>query len=179
MGGKLQSAPSQLNFDTYLTNLKYAATVLEKEDILGVIEPINPVSVPGYILNDYKFAVQTLKSVNSKNLKIMVDLFHLQMLAGNITNNLKDFIPYIGHVQVKIISHKTLINKIKYTICYKIAQTPHRHEPNSPGEVNLLYVLEQLEATRCYDNDYIGCEYKPTTTTLEGLGWVKEFGYSL
>ena len=101
MGGKLQSAPSQDHFDTYLENLKYAATVLEEEGILGVIEPINPVSVPGYILNDYKFAVQTIKEVNSKNLKIMVDLFHLQMITGNIANNLKELMPYIGHVQVK------------------------------------------------------------------------------
>ena len=103
MGGKLQSAPSQDHYDTYLANLKYAATVLEKEGILGVIEPINPVSVPGYFLNDYKFAVQTLKAVNSKNLKMMVDLFHLQMLAGNIANNLKEFLPYIGHVQVVVL----------------------------------------------------------------------------
>ena len=71
------------------------------------------------------------------------------------------------------------MSKLVFIFKFKIAQTPDRHEPNSPGEVNLLYVLDQLEATNCYQNDYVGCEYKPKTTTLEGLGWIKEFGYNL
>ena len=100
MGGKLQNERNSENKRTYISNLKYAAEILEKEGILGVIEPINSITVPGYFLNDYTLALEVLKEVKSQNLKMMVDLFHLQMITGNITNNLKELMNYIGHVQV-------------------------------------------------------------------------------
>ena len=73
------------------------------------------------------------------------------------------------------------MNYNKYLLILQIAQTPDRHEPTTAGELNFRYIFEQIE--KYYDpNDkfsWIGCEYKPLTTTQEGLGWIREFGYSL
>lgn len=157
MSGKLEHSPTKEHHETFLKNLKYAAGFLEKENVVGVIEPINHYSVPGYFLNSFKYAIDALQSVGSDNIKLMVDLFHLQLIQGNIINSLRDFQPFIGHVQ--------------------IAQAPNRNEPNTQGELDLKYILRELE--KIGYNDYIGCEYKPLTTAGEGLRWVEEFGYKL
>lgn len=157
MSGKLETnQPSQAHRDTFITNLKYAAKYLNHEGITGVIEPINHYSVPGYFLNDFKYAIETIKAVGSDNLKLMVDIFHLQMIQGNVTNSLKDFAPFIGHVQ--------------------IAQAPNRNEPNSDGELNYKFILQEID--KVYDG-CVGLEYKPLKNTVEGLKWINEFGYEL
>lgn len=87
----------------------------------------------------------------------MLDIFHLQLIKGNISHSIQEYLPYIGHVQ--------------------IAQAPHRNEPNTPGEINYKYVLETLSAAGY--SDWIGLEYHPKTYTKDGISWVKEFGYTL
>ncbi|XP_075984403.1 hydroxypyruvate isomerase-like protein Gip [Anticarsia gemmatalis] len=156
MAGKLENPTSQ-NWDTYENNLKYAADVLRSENIVGVIEPINPYSVPGYFLNDFHKALDIIKRINSPNLKLMLDVFHLQQIMGDISHSITKFMPYVGHVQ--------------------IAQVPNRNEPDTAGEINYKYVLEQLENNGY--NDWVGLEYKPLNNSKGGLGWVKSFGYSL
>lgn len=86
----------------------------------------------------------------------MLDIFHLQLIKGNIVNSIKEMKDYIGHVQ--------------------IAQVPHRHEPNIEGELNYKYILDILNQEY---NDWIGLEYKPIGDTKDGLKWIDEFGYSL
>lgn len=157
MAGKINGQPTASHHETYLANLKFAAQYLESEGILGVIEPINHYSLPGYYMHDYKHALEVLNKIGSLNLKIMVDLFHMQILNGNIVNWLKEFKSWVGHVQ--------------------IAQCPDRNEPNTKGELDLKFILEFLEK-EIYQ-DWVGCEYKPKTTSVEGLGWIKEFGYIL
>lgn len=155
--GKIENgAITSEHRETFLENLKYAAVHLEQENLIGIIEPINHYSVPGYFLHDYKYAIESIKAVGSNNIKIMIDLFHMQLIQGNIMNSLNDFKDYIGHVQV--------------------AQSPNRNEPDSKGELNLKYILDQLDSSFGYSS-YIGCEYKPLTTSTEGLKWVKNFGY--
>lgn len=106
----------------------------------------------------HKFsALSVVKAVNSPNLKIMVDIFHMQHISGNITNNIRDFADYIGHVQ--------------------IAQVPNRNEPDTPGELNFPYILQTLQSLGY--NDWIGLEYKPLEDTQKGLKWLKRLGYSL
>ncbi|KAJ8983437.1 hypothetical protein NQ317_013199 [Molorchus minor] len=136
---------------------KYASSLLERENILGVIEPINRYSIPNYYMNCYDKALSVVKKINSPNLKIMLDIFHLQLIQGNISNTIKELMGYIGHVQ--------------------IAQAPNRNEPNSYGEINYKYVLEVLEKEGY--NDWVGLEYKPLGNTKEGLKWIQELGYSL
>ncbi|KAJ8923484.1 hypothetical protein NQ315_010062 [Exocentrus adspersus] len=138
----------------YENNLRYAVGLLEKENILGVIEPINKYSIPNYYMNCYDKALSVIKKINSPNLKLMLDIFHLQLIRGNISNTIKELIEYIGHVQ--------------------IAQAPNRNEPNCPGEINYQYVLGQLQNAGY--NDWIGLEYKPVSNTKDGLKWIGELG---
>lgn len=155
MAGKL-SGPALLEHDeTYLKNLKFAATILEKANILGVIEPINKYAVPGYYLACYEKAISVLREVNSPNLKLMLDIYHAQHIRGDITSAFKSYGPHIGHVQ--------------------LAQVPSRNEPDSEGELNYRYILRALEASGY--NDWVGCEYKPKAGTVQGLGWLRDFGY--
>lgn len=149
--------PSKENDEVFEKNLRLAASVFEKEKIMGVIEPINGYSVPNYYMNDFNKALTVLKKINSPNLKLQLDLFHLQFLRGNITNNIKDMLPYVGHIQ--------------------LAQVPNRNEPDTPGEIDYRYVLSVL-AEQQYEG-WIGLEYKPVSDTETGLKWIKNFGYSL
>ncbi|ESO89670.1 hypothetical protein LOTGIDRAFT_218771 [Lottia gigantea] len=143
---------------TYLNNLQHAASRLQQENIVGLIEPINNrISVPKYFLSDFNKAVEYIKFIDSPNLKLQLDMFHLQVMEGNLTNNIKHFLPFIGHIQ--------------------IAQVPARGEPNTSGEINYRYIL-QLLLDSGYDG-YIGLEYKPSGDTVKGLKWLEEFGYKL
>ncbi|CAH0402520.1 unnamed protein product [Chilo suppressalis] len=156
MAGKLETVTAK-NWETYENNLKYAANKLNEVNILGVIEPINQHSVPNYFLSNYEKAIEIIKRIGSPNIRLMLDIFHLQQICGDITHNIKKFMPYVGHIQ--------------------IAQVPNRNEPDTPGEINYEYVLKQVEFYG-YD-DWIGLEYKPANSTKDGLKWIESFGYKL
>lgn len=154
MAGKLTDNPRSEHLKTYISNLKYAGRMLEENNIIGLIEPINNYSLPNYFLSNYEVAIKVLKEVNSSNLKLMVDVFHLQHIKGNISNTFNELSEYIGHVQ--------------------IAQVPHRHEPDVPGELDFAYVFQAIKDAG-YD-DWVGCEYKPKNGTLAGLKWIENHG---
>lgn len=154
MSGRVEDVTKEHN-DVYESNMRLAATLLEKEDITGLIEPINPYSVPGYFMNNFEKGLELVKRINSPRLKLMMDLFHLQHLNGNLTNNITSLLPYVGHIQV--------------------AQVPHRHEPDTPGEVSYPYVFSLLEKLKY--NGWIGLEYKPAEKTADGLKWIHNYGY--
>lgn len=138
-------------------NLKKALPLLEKAGIIGLIEPINPYWVPDYFLNDFDLAADIIKEINHPNLKLMLDVFHLQYLKGNLSNNIPKLLPITGHVQ--------------------IAQVPTRHEPDSEGEKDYKYVLKLLEQEGY--QGWIGLEYIPKAGTDQGLSWIQDFGYKL
>ncbi|KAF4532297.1 hypothetical protein B566_EDAN010798 [Ephemera danica] len=156
MSGTVET-PTQENMETYDRNMNYAASILASNDIVGLIEPINNWSVPQYFMNSYEKALDLVQSINSPNLKLMMDIFHLQHLKGNLTRNIKELLPYVGHIQ--------------------IAQVPDRHEPGTPGEINFSYLFSVLEQQN-YDQ-WIGLEYKPQGDTLTGLKWLRDFGLEL
>ncbi|XP_020706690.1 putative hydroxypyruvate isomerase isoform X2 [Athalia rosae] len=156
MSGKVES-PTELNDSTYESNLRYAVEKLQTEDIIALIEPINNITVPNYYLNNFDKALEIVKKINSPHLRLMLDLFHLQHARGNITRTIKEYLPYLGHVQ--------------------IAQVPDRHEPDTAGEIDYRYIFSLLEKEGY--NDYIGLEYKPKAGSAEGLKWIKNFGYTL
>lgn len=87
----------------------------------------------------------------------MLDIFHLQRIQGNIATTIETLMECVGHVQ--------------------IAQVPHRHEPDVPGELNFTYIFDLLEKAG-YD-DFIGLEYAPKGSTVEGLKWIRDGGYTL
>ncbi|EDW45702.1 putative hydroxypyruvate isomerase [Drosophila sechellia] len=142
---------------TYTANLKIAADSLRASKMIGVIEPINKYAVPGYYMNSYSKAAGILADVAADNIQLLADLYHLQHLHGNVSKTLEEYKALIGHFQ--------------------IAQVPHRHEPDVSGELDYGFVFKALQEFG-YDG-WVGCEYKPKTTTVEGLGWVSKLGYTL
>ncbi|XP_076163416.1 hydroxypyruvate isomerase-like protein Gip [Ptiloglossa arizonensis] len=156
MSGKV-SQVLPINDDVYEKNLLYAVKNFQREGIVGLIEPINNITVPNYYMNSFQKGLDVIKRINSPNLKLLLDVFHLQHISGNITKNIKTLLPYIGHVQ--------------------IAQVPDRNEPDTPGEIDYKYVLSILN--REGYNGYVGLEYHPKLSSIEGLNWVQTYGYTL
>ncbi len=151
LSGKLPSGVSRdIATATMIANLKYAAAELKREGIMLVTEPINSFDIPGYFLNRTSEALAILDAVGSDNLFVQYDVYHAQRMEGELSNTLKNYLPRIGHIQ--------------------IADNPGRNEPGT-GEINYAWVLKHIDAIG-YDG-WVGCEYKPKTTTVEGLGWMK------
>lgn len=113
-----------------------------------VLEPINGRDMPGYFLNDFNYAAALIRDLALPNLALQFDIYHRQILHGDVTMGLREMMPIIGHVQ--------------------IAGVPDRHEPDS-GELDFLYVTEELDCLGY--GGFIGCEYRPRAGTVEGLGW--------
>ncbi|CAB1324044.1 unnamed protein product [Coregonus sp. 'balchen'] len=105
-------------------------------------------------VQNLKHAADVLSNkVGQPNIKLQMDVFHWQIMDGNLTQNIHKYFPLIGHIQ--------------------IAQVPSRNEPDSAGELNFPYLFSLLEEMGY--QGYIGCEYKPLGSTNEGLGWVKDY----
>ncbi|MGF6158824.1 hydroxypyruvate isomerase [Ensifer sp. KUDG1] len=134
---------------TLVANLKLAASELGKQGIRLLIEPINDFDIPGFYLNTVEQAASIIEEVGSDNLFIQYDLYHQQRTQGELIGTYKRFADRIVHVQ--------------------LADNPGRNEPGT-GEINYPFVFDALEAAG-YDG-WIGCEYKPRTTTAEGLSWL-------
>jgi len=131
----------------YADALRYAVERLDGFDVL--IEPLNPRDTPGYFLNDYATAADFIKELGLPTLKLQYDIYHRQILHGDVTTSLVALMPIIGHVQ--------------------IASVPARAEPNS-GELNDDRILGRLDAMGYAG--YVGCEYRPAKGTVAGLDWL-------
>ena len=134
---------------TFIDNLRYAAPRLKAAGIKLLIEPINTRDMPGFFLNHTKDAADIIAAVGSDNLFIQHDLYHMQIMEGDLARTLERHLPLIAHIQV--------------------ADNPGRHEPGT-GEINYPFLFAHL--TKLGYRGHIGCEYKPTTTTSESLGWM-------
>jgi hydroxypyruvate isomerase len=134
-------------------NLRRAADLVARHDIELLIEPINPRDIPGYFLNTPAEAVAILDQVARDNVRLQLDLYHCQIMAGDLATHIRRLLPRIAHVQ--------------------IAGVPERHEPDR-GEVNFAYLLDLLDALG-YEG-WVGCEYRPQAGTLAGLGWARRWG---
>lgn len=133
-------------------NLRYAAGELAKRGIRLLIEPINPYDIPGFFLNTVEQAAQIIRDVGSDNLFIQYDLYHQQRTRGELIATYAKFKDRIAHIQ--------------------LADNPGRNEPDT-GEINFANVFRALAAAG-YDG-WIGCEYKPKGSTLDGLSWLKKY----
>ncbi len=137
----------------YVRNLKAAAAEAERFGITLLIEPINPRTMPGYHLTHQAQARETLEAVAAANLRIQLDLFHCQIVEGDLATTIRKELELVGHIQV--------------------AGVPDRHEP-STGEINYPYLFASLDELG-YPG-WIGCEYHPAGRTLDGLGWANDYG---
>ena len=145
-------APAGIGADrlrrTFVDNLRYAAEEFRQVGLRLLIEPINTYDIPGFFLARTSDAASILDDVGADNLFIQYDIYHAQRMEGELAATLRKHLARIGHVQ--------------------LADNPGRNEPGS-GEISYPFLFSFLDRIG-YDG-WIGCEYKPATTTAAGLGW--------
>lgn len=139
---------------TFVANLKYAAAELKKAGLKLLIEPINTYDIPGFYLSRTAQALGILDEVGADNAFVQYDIYHAQRMEGEIAATLQKHLVRIGHIQ--------------------LADNPGRHEPGT-GELNWAFLFAHLD--RIGYGGWIGCEYKPATTTEAGLGWRQAFAH--
>lgn len=135
---------------TFVDNLRYAADRLQDAGLRLVMEMINTRDIPGFYLTHTAQALRLRDQVGSTNLALQYDLYHMQIMEGDLARTVEAHLDAIGHVQ--------------------LADNPGRHEPGT-GEINYRFLLAHLD--RIGYRGWVGCEYKPQTSTEAGLGWLK------
>lgn len=134
--------------DAFCRSVVWTAEALAKENIDLMLEPINPRDVPGYFLNDFDFAASVIDDLRISNLRLQFDIYHRQIVHGDVTMALRKMMPIIGHIQ--------------------IASVPSRNEP-AGEELNYPFLFDELDQLGY--NGFVGCEYRPKGNTVDGLGW--------
>ena len=152
LAGKLPDGVPRSDAHAVLVdNLRYAAARLGQTGLRLLVEPINPFDIPGFFLTRTDQALALIDEVGSDNLLLQLDLYHAQRSEGELAGTLSRHLARIGHIQ--------------------LADNPGRHEPGT-GEINYAFLFRHLDALGW--KGFIGCEYKPRTTTAEGLAWLRE-----
>ena len=137
----------------YIENLRYAAERLAGHGITVVIEPINTRDIPGYFLNTTSQAMAVIERVGHPSLKLQLDLYHVQIMEGDLAQHIRALGGHYPHVQ--------------------IAGNPGRHEPDV-GEINYPFLFDLFDEIGYAG--WIGCEYRPKGETRAGLGWASLYG---
>ena len=133
-------------------NLRFAAPRLEAAGIELLLEPVNTRDVPGFLVNRTADGLAILDEAGVGNVRLQYDLYHAQVMEGNLAPTLETNLARIGHIQV--------------------ADNPGRHEPGT-GEINYPYLFARLDQLGYAG--WIGLEYKPATTAAAGLGWMQPY----
>jgi hydroxypyruvate isomerase len=138
--------------ETYLASLRFAATELAKHGITLLIEAINTRDIPGFYLNTSRQAFDIMHYAGVPNLKFQYDIYHMQIMEGDLAPTIERNLDKIGHMQ--------------------LADTPGRHEPGT-GEINYPFLLQHIDKVGY--QGWIGCEYRPAGKTEAGMGWAKPY----
>ena len=160
VGLRAEGASPEAADATLISNLQWAAVEAAKAGRDVLVEPINTRSVPGFHLNRQDHAHRIVEAVGAANLKVQMDLFHCQIVEGDLSTKIAQYLPTgrVGHFQ--------------------IADVPSRHEPGS-GEVNWAHIFDTIDrvSAECGWSGWLGCEYNPADTsaggTSRGLGWIR------
>lgn len=137
----------------FAANLARAADLAEQRGVTLLIEPINARDRPLYFLNHLEHAADVIAKAGKANVRIQFDFYHMQIVGGDLTHRLKQYLPLIGHLQCGAV--------------------PSRHEPDE-GEVNYPAVFDAVDALGY--KGWIGAEYRPRGRTEDGLGWARKYG---
>ena len=152
LAGLQPNISDDLARETLIDNLRFAARELEKAGVRLLVEAINTRDMPGFFLSRSAQASALLESVGSDNLWLQYDVYHMQIMEGDLTPTIRALLPRIAHFQ--------------------IADNPGRHEPGT-GEILFPFLLREIE--RLGYAGWIGCEYRPRGATREGLGWLEPY----
>ena len=134
-------------------NIRHAADIAATHGIRILLEPLNHEDTPGYFLTLTAETRRLIKAIGRDNVRLQYDLYHRQIMEGNLARGIADNLDLIAHIQ--------------------FSSVPGRHEPQF-GEVNMPYLFETCDRLG-YDG-WIGCEYRPMTTASEGMGWGRPYG---
>jgi hydroxypyruvate isomerase len=145
-------APAEKVRQTLVANLRFAAAALEKERIRLLVEALNNKDMPGFYLVRTADVLALIQEIGHPNLRVQYDVYHMQIMEGNLTKTIQANLDKIAHIQ--------------------IADNPGRNEPGT-GEINFTNLFKAIDAAGY--KGWIGCEYKPAGKTEEGLGWLKPY----
>jgi hydroxypyruvate isomerase len=138
--------------ETFTGNLKFAADKLGAAGIKLLAEPINTRDIPGFYLCHTQQALDVFAAVGSPNLWLQYDIYHMQIMEGDLAPTIEKNLARIAHMQ--------------------LADNPGRHEPGT-GEINYSFLLPYID--KIGYQGWVGCEYKPAGVTTAGLGWTKPY----
>lgn len=138
-------------FARLVSNIAWAAERAKGTGVRLVLEAQNKRDAPGFILDTQAHAAAIVEAIDADNVGLLFDLYHAQIDEGDLVNTLEHLLPQVFHVQ--------------------IADPPSRNEPGT-GEISWPAIFGTLRSAG-YDG-WIGCEYRPKTDTVAGLGWMKE-----
>jgi hydroxypyruvate isomerase len=147
-----QEAPDDRQRAAFVSNLKFAALKLKAAGIKLLIEPINTRDIPGFYLTTSRQALDIIKEVGSDNLFLQYDIYHMQIMEGDLARTIQENLALIPHMQ--------------------LADNPGRNEPGT-GEINYSFLFDHID--RIGYTGWIGCEYKPRNATLDGLSWMAPY----
>ena len=136
--------------ETLVANLRYAAPRLADAGLDLLLEPVNSRDIPGFFIDRTAPALDVIAEVGASNLKLQYDIYHAQVMEGDLARTIERELARIGHIQ--------------------LADNPGRHEPGT-GEINFPYLFRRIDELGYAG--WIGCEYKPLTTTTAGLSWLQ------
>lgn len=137
---------------SYRRAIAHAAPRLAERGLDLLLEPINSRNMPAYFLNDFDYARDLIAELGLPNLKLQYDVYHRQILHGDVTMAFRALQPIVGHIQV--------------------ASVPSRNEPDGE-EVNYPYLFGEFD--RLGYEGFVGCEYNPRGATRDGLGWFQSY----
>nr|WP_249205813.1 hydroxypyruvate isomerase [Burkholderia cenocepacia] len=143
-------------FRVLMDNLRFAAEQLAEAGLELVVEQVNSRDVPGFLLDRPEAALAVVREIGARNLKLQYDVYHAQVLAGDLTRFVETNVDHIGHIQ--------------------IADNPGRHEPGT-GEINYDFFLRRIGEIGY--SGWVGCEYIPLSTTTAGLDWLRRINTSM
>jgi hydroxypyruvate isomerase len=153
MAGKADDQDRDLARRTLVENVRFAADLAAVDGLEILLEPINTkVDMPGYFYGTSAEALSVIEEVDRPNVKLQYDIYHMQIMEGDLARSIERLLPHIGHVQ--------------------IADNPGRGEPGT-GEINYPWLLKRLDALG-YDG-FVGCEYRPSQGTVAGLTWMADY----
>jgi len=144
--------PREKAIETLVENLRYAAAKFKAAGLALLTEPCNPRTIPGFLVNSSKEGIAVIDAAGADNLWLQYDVFHMQIVEGDLAKTVERLLPRIGHIQ--------------------IADVPDRHEPGT-GEINFPWLLAQID--RLGYQGWIGAEYIPQGDTMQGLQWAAPY----
>ncbi len=139
---------------TMRANLSWAAPLAASAGVTLLLEPLNPTDFPGYLVGSLGAALDIVAAVGHDAVRLQFDAYHLQMMQGQLLASFEKHQALIGHVQ--------------------IAGVPGRHEPDASQEVNWPHLLARIDELGYAG--WVGCEYRPRSSTAAGLGWAAPWG---